>query len=466
MFAAVSNPPWASDDDPASTIFVRAGTSAVVICAPHGGTLEPPSVPDRAAGCHEPDTNTAQLAWAVWGALAGGTAALVVGKLHRRKVDLGRSRAGAAESVAGRAAWDEYHGAIRAALAAAIAAHGHAHLFDLHGQCHRPGATEVGHMLTNSELRDGSAAGGGSCSVADERGRADGLAPSSSGASTLRLERSSLGAMVSLRAFAGLEDAVRGEHAIGTLLERGGGGGGGGASFRAVPSASTPHPCCCVLGSCGERAGMEEGEMKPGVRGVQCACSAFDAAASTQWDGTSARGHGRCAFFWGANTIAMYGGGREVPVGSSSGSGGAGSSGAGGGSSSDVTTSSQLPAFRGRVAATQLETGWTGARESDAQLKRFGVALARAIAGFMRHFYGETAAGVAEPGVVAVAAATTAPPPVASEEESRRTTNKRLRSGDGNGGDADEGAGGGESEEHCDARRRMRPRGGSAAGGY
>ena len=43
----------------------RAGTSAVVLSAPHGGTLTPDAVPDRPSGCFELDTHTAQLALAV-----------------------------------------------------------------------------------------------------------------------------------------------------------------------------------------------------------------------------------------------------------------------------------------------------------------------------------------------------------------------------------------------------------------
>jgi len=353
-----------------STVLFRAGTSAVVLSAPHGGTLTPDAVPDRPSGCFELDTHTAQLALAVWSALAGagnaeaaggagdgagGVPALVVGKLHRRKVDLGRARASAADSDAGRAAWDEYHNALREALRAAVAAHGHAHLFDLHGQCHRPHATEVGHMLTNAELRGGSGGGGGGCGGGGSSGSAGCCA--GSGAS-MELGRSSLGAMAQLRAFAGVEDAVRGAHAVGTLLEQQEGGGGvGRCCYRAVPSASTPHPCCC------DRCGASDACTRDG-----CACTGFDAKA---WDGASAAGGamGRCSFFWGANTIAAYGGGRELP-------------------GQPPRRSSQLPEFQGRVAATQLETQWTGAREDDAQIERFGAALASAIEGFMRHFYG------------------------------------------------------------------------------
>ena len=74
---------------------------------------------------------------------------------------------------------------------------------------------------------------------------------------------------------------------------------------------------------------------------------------------------GGCSFFWGNEMLARYGGGRVLP---------------------HDRGPSQLPEFRGRVAATQLETPWLGTRENAAQIEQFARVLASAIAHFVIHF--------------------------------------------------------------------------------
>ena len=43
--------------------------------------------------------------------------------------------------------------------------------------------------------------------------------------------------------------------------------------------------------------------------------------------------------------------------------------------------------YAGKVAATQLETLWTGARDSDANIEAFAEAIADAVVDFMTAFY-------------------------------------------------------------------------------
>ena len=242
----------------------------------------------RLAPTHAPDTNSAQLAWSLHRELTarGLSPSLVIGKLSRTKVDLARSRKGCADSVGGRAAWDEYHTTLQGMLEAAAAAHdGQAHLVDVHGQTHRP-ATEVGHMLTNTELRC-------SCCTADP-------AP-------LDPTRSSVAAMAALPGWTGVEDVVRGPAAIGTLLED--------AGYRAVPSAQTPHPCAvgCDRAAKDCKRCADDGRAEGGAEGgadcaCPCPCTGFD---NQQWRGTAdGDGFGGCSFFWGANTLLRYAGGR------------------------------------------------------------------------------------------------------------------------------------------------------------
>lgn len=312
----VSPPPWRVIQDEnassSSTVFLRRGSGILVLSCPHGGVEAPSELPDRLSGCVEPDTNTAQLAWAVFTALAPLRPSLVIGKITRLKVDLARTRERSAEVESARLAWDEYHGALRSCLDDAVAAHGQAHMLDLHGQTHRP-ATEVGHMLRNAELLYE--------------------------AGTLEAGRCSLAAMARLDAWRGVEDAVCGLHAVGSLLEQQG--------YAAVPSVRQPYPCsgCCCCDPDSSRR-----------------CTGFDAAHCWNGKHPDGDGFGECSFFWGADTLRAYGGGGKGD--------------------------GQLPQYRGNVAAQQLETSWDGCRDSDANIERFGVGIAAAVRGFIEHFYG------------------------------------------------------------------------------
>lgn len=405
----VPPPDWDAlgpNSEPNSTILVIPGSGPLVISVPHGGTLRPPSIPDRTLGCMEPDTHTAQLALAIhtyllrrWGALSpsssssmpdvGTTPAIIVGKLHRVKVDLARPRGTCASpdsdsdssGEAGRRSWDEYHGAVREALDEALDRHGRAHLVDLHGQCHRD-ASEVGCMLTNAELRttlgrrhsrSGGKTGKSVCGDNESRyGASD----------ALLLERSSLSAMSNLEAYSGLDDAIRGPHSVGTLLQKSG--------YSAVPSADMPHPCvgadcsaicpsCCsgvddAGADCGNDTKCCSRVDGSDLIGPSCCdecrpCTGFDVK---MWRGTKPAGcqFGPCSYFWGGYACMTYGGGRTTAA-----------------EEDGEASSSQMERYRGKVAVTQIETQWRGCRETEDQIDRFGEAAAGAIADFMEHFY-------------------------------------------------------------------------------
>jgi len=383
------------------TVFYVVGTGPLVLTVPHGGTLRPSKIPNRTSGCMEPDTHSAQLAWAVFhhynnknngqrAATDAPVCSVVIGKLHRSKVDLARPRESAAESDQGRAAWDDYHTAIQTWLDWAIQRHGHAHLVDIHGQSHRD-MTEVGHMLTNSDLRDHLSRNETTSATAANL--------------PLLLEKSSVAAMATLpiicdgqiNNYNWLQDVVRGPHAMGTSLDT--------AGYAAVPSWRIPFPCCydcesvvqtqppnstqggtsvnapCSSDCCchapttttTKNGNDDELTTTPRNFTVTRPCTGFDVQAwrqktcpkNTNTNGDC--GFGPCSFFWGSNTLCMYGGGRIRKRDSQP---------------------SQLPKYRGKVAATQLETAWAGARETPDQIDQFGAALAEAIHGFMKHFYG------------------------------------------------------------------------------
>jgi hypothetical protein len=300
------------------TVFSVSGTGPLVLTAPHGGNLRPPEIPDRTAGCLEPDIHSAQLAWSVFAHCQTLRPSLIIGKLHRSKVDFNRPRPDDSAHTAAIAAWDDYHSAIQQSLDAALAQHGYAHLVDLHGQCHRPTATEIGHLLTNSDLRQFPL-------------------------SSICLATSSLAAMANLPTFQNLEDLVRGPFSMGSLLESEG--------YAAVPSPRQPHPCCCTDGI----------DLSCDFKACGRTCTGLDVV---PWK-NGPEGCGPCSFFWGSNTLCIYGGGRRKRNGEWA----------------------QLERYRGVVAATQLETSWNGCRENDDQIQRFGAALGRSIGGFLTHFY-------------------------------------------------------------------------------
>ena len=126
------------------------GDLPLVITAPHGGRETPDEIPDREQGAVDIDTNTQELARVIAAEIAartGHSAHLVICRLHRRKLDCNREIVeAAAGSPAAEKAWNEYHGCIEEALAAATARHGHAFLIDLHGQNHPARRIELGYL--------------------------------------------------------------------------------------------------------------------------------------------------------------------------------------------------------------------------------------------------------------------------------------------------------------------------------
>ena len=135
----------------------------VVLAAPHGGDARPASVHDRTSGCCEKDWLSIELAQEVRDAFAGaaaspaGAPAYVALTMHRQKLDANRplvsacEGANVAESEATRA-WADYHRSLERALHDCVQAFGFALLLDVHGQSHRPDVTELGYLITSTDL--------------------------------------------------------------------------------------------------------------------------------------------------------------------------------------------------------------------------------------------------------------------------------------------------------------------------
>ncbi len=191
------------------------GDLPIVITSPHGGDLNPQSIPNRTVGSVERDFNSLLLARALVDALektSGHRPHLIASHLHRRKLDPNREiKEAAAGNPQAERAWREFHDFIRAATAAAVARHGFAFLIDVHGHAHPLPRLELGYGLNGAQLNQGDAA-------FDKSDFAT--------LSTLRDLHAKLGG-------SGAE-LIRGPRSLGTLFtERG---------IRAVPSAQEPGP--------------------------------------------------------------------------------------------------------------------------------------------------------------------------------------------------------------------------------
>lgn len=191
------------------------GDLPIVITSPHGGDLNPQSIPNRTVGSVERDLNSLLLARALVDALektSGRRPHLIASHLHRRKLDPNREiKEAAAGNPQAERAWREFHDFIRAATAAAVARHGFAFLIDVHGHAHPLPRLELGYGLNGAQLNQGDAA-------FDKSDFAT--------LSTLRDLHAKLGG-------SGAE-LIRGPRSLGTLFtERG---------IRAVPSAQEPGP--------------------------------------------------------------------------------------------------------------------------------------------------------------------------------------------------------------------------------
>lgn len=136
-----------------------AGELPIVITAPHGGYLEPTSIPDRdCSGCsYARDTYTQELARTLAEALEARTGCLphlVINRLHRKKLDANREIMEAADGdPQAEIAWTEWHHFIESAQAQALQRFGKGFYIDLHGHGHDIQRLELGYLLTSSELR-------------------------------------------------------------------------------------------------------------------------------------------------------------------------------------------------------------------------------------------------------------------------------------------------------------------------
>lgn len=134
----------------------QPGTLPIVITVPHGGTLTPANIADRADELTGPDAYTDEigrrLAHSIW-AETGAAPHLVISRLQRIKLDANRPLEEACDGDPSAVeAWQSYHGFIASARDTVVESHGAGLLIDLHGHSHDVQRLELGYLLTVIEL--------------------------------------------------------------------------------------------------------------------------------------------------------------------------------------------------------------------------------------------------------------------------------------------------------------------------
>lgn len=192
------------------------GNLPIVISVPHGGSLKPPTIPDRTLGTagHQ-DTGTQELAREIieiFRKQTGKFPHVIINRLHREKLDANRELFDAAQddSIASEA-WNEFHGFIDAAEQRMKLDFGTGLYIDLHGHRHPRQFIELGYLLVSNQLKLSDA-------------ELD---------STVQPATTSIGLVVRNRTKS-LSQLVRGINSFGEVLEREG--------FATVPSSAHPDP--------------------------------------------------------------------------------------------------------------------------------------------------------------------------------------------------------------------------------
>ena len=136
-----------------------AGNLPIVLSAPHGGYLEPASIPDRdCSGCvYVRDSYTQELIRETTEAIFEETGCYphaVINLLHRKKLDANRSVETAADgNPIAAESWQIFHDFIDGAKAQIELEAGAGLYFDLHGHGHDIQRIELGYLISGANLR-------------------------------------------------------------------------------------------------------------------------------------------------------------------------------------------------------------------------------------------------------------------------------------------------------------------------
>ncbi len=214
--AALHAQPAAPATDARAYIEIKEGALPLVITVPHGGSLKPVGLKNRAFGKVMMDAQTVELAADIDNAVRarlGAAPHFIINQLHRSKLDPNREIEEAAQDdPLAQDAWRRFHAACAMAKQRVIARHGGGLLLDLHGHRHEEPNVELGYLLRSGDLR---------------------LSDTQLSSDPALLARCSIRGMVK-QSGKPLADLVRGPLSLGTLLEIQG--------QRTLPSSVRPHP--------------------------------------------------------------------------------------------------------------------------------------------------------------------------------------------------------------------------------
>ncbi len=196
------------------------GSLPIIISVPHGGLVEPDSIPDRI--CNNPttvtDSKTIELAMQIDSAFFNKTGChihLIICNLKRTKLDSNRNLSdGACGNSIAETAWTEFHNYIDSAQAFALAENNNkAFYIDLHGHGKVNQRLELGYLLSDNYLE----------------------LPDSVLNTSKYIVKSSIQNLVNTNVHVEKHaDLLRGTNSLGTML--------GNAGFPSVPSIQIPKP--------------------------------------------------------------------------------------------------------------------------------------------------------------------------------------------------------------------------------
>lgn len=135
------------------------GNTPFIISVPHGGSIEPPNIPDRnCTNCeYLKDSYTQELARIIQASFFQKTGCyphVIINLLHRKKLDMNREIIAATDSNSNLDIyWYDYHRFVDSAKARISQDHQKGLFLDIHGHGHPIQRIELGYLLTASELQ-------------------------------------------------------------------------------------------------------------------------------------------------------------------------------------------------------------------------------------------------------------------------------------------------------------------------
>ncbi len=205
--------------DSTGYIEYRAGNLPIILSSPHGGNLQPSSIPNRTcSGCKNiKDAWTKEITEGIYKKMESETGCyphVIINLLHRKKLDANRDITEAADgNPTAESAWQAYHHFINAAKHQIIEDYGRGLFLDIHGHGHPIQRIELGYLLSKNKLQ---------------------LSDSTLNTNTY-IKQSSI------RTLAGdniqnisHSELIRGPYSFGTIMDH--------KAFSCVPSSSIPFP--------------------------------------------------------------------------------------------------------------------------------------------------------------------------------------------------------------------------------